>query len=72
MPYKTMFSLVIEEIWLLLDAFRKCSFGHLNRQGNQLANSLAIRVVLFVDIDVWVEDLSSKLDVVFQTNLLHL
>ena len=46
-----------------------CSFHHVLREGNSLAHSLARRVVLTADTDVWVEELPSDLDDVFQNDL---
>ena len=57
---------------MLKDVFHKYSFRHVKRECSQLAHFLARMVVLFVDLDIWVEDLLSKLDVVFQTDLIHL
>ena len=71
-PSKTLFGHVIEEIWLLADAFQKFSFGHVHREGNQLAHSLERRAILFADLDVWIENLPSKLDVILQVDLGHL
>ena len=71
-PSKTLFGHVIEEIWLLADAIQKCSFGHVPREGNQLAHSLARRAVLFLDLDVWIENLPFELDVILQVDLGHL
>lgn len=71
-PSKTLFGHVIEEIWLLADAFQKFSFRHVHREGNQLAHSLERRAILFADLDVWIENLPSKLDVILQVDLGHL
>ena len=46
-----------------------CKFQHVRRDGNKLAHSLAKRAVLSVDTDVWVEELPSKLDAIFQSDL---
>lgn len=37
--------------------------------GNNLAHSLARRAILIADINVWLEELSPDLDVVFQFDL---
>lgn len=65
-PSKKLFGHVIEEIWLLADSFQKCRFGHVKRKGNQLAHCLTRTTILSADLDEWVEDLSSELDVVLQ------
>ena len=50
-PPKTMFGHVIEEIWILSEAFHKYSFKQVKREGNRLVHSLARRAILFVDLD---------------------
>jgi len=50
-PPKTMFGHVIEEIWILSEAFHKYSFKQVKREGNQLVHYLARRAILFVDLD---------------------
>ena len=57
---------------MLKDVFHKYSFRHVKRECNQLADFLVRRAVLFADLDIWVGDLPSKLDVVFQANLIYL
>ena len=47
-----------------------CSFCHVKRVGNKLAHALARRVVIYVDFDVWLEDLSRDLEDVLQFDLL--
>ena len=39
------------------------------QHGNRLAHGLAKRATLVADTDVWVEDLTSDLDVVFQSDV---
>ena len=39
------------------------------QHGNRLAHGLAKRAALVADTDVWVEDLPSDLDVVFQSDV---
>lgn len=46
-----------------------CQFQHVRRDGNKLAHALARRAVSSTDFDVWVEDLPSELEVVFQSDL---
>ena len=46
----------------------QCQYAVL-REGNVLAHSLARRAVLTADTDVWVEELPSDLDDVFQNDL---
>ena len=41
-------------------------FQHVRRDGNRLAHSLAKKVVLFANLEIWVEDLPEDVDVVFQ------
>uniref|UniRef100_A0A7N2LNL5 RNase H type-1 domain-containing protein n=1 Tax=Quercus lobata TaxID=97700 RepID=A0A7N2LNL5_QUELO len=65
----TMFGHVVEETRRLGSCLEFCSFHHVKREGNKLAHSLARRAVLFVDMDVWVEELPEDLDVVFQGDL---
>ena len=64
-----LFGHIIDECKRLGGTLRFCEFRHVCREGNWLAHSLAKRAVLSADIDVWVESLSSDLDVVFQSNL---
>ena len=67
--YLTMFGHVVEETRRLGLCLKLCSFHHVKREGNKLAHSLACRAVLSADLDVWVEELSKDLDVVFQGDL---
>ncbi|KAK7839946.1 hypothetical protein CFP56_017364 [Quercus suber] len=46
-----------------------CNFIHTCRGGNRLAHSLAKRVVLAADTDVWLEELPQDLVNVFQFDL---
>ena len=48
---------------------RRCQFQHVWPDGNRLAHGLARQVALAADTDVWVEELPSDLDVVFQSDL---
>ena len=71
-PSETMFGYVSEEIWILSKVFHKYSFRHVKREDNQLAHSFARRAVLSANLDIWVEDLPSELDAIFQADLVHL
>ena len=64
-----MFSHIINETKRLGGMLQKCQFQHVGREGNRLAHNLAIRAVLYVDIDVWVKDLPKDLDDIFQFDL---
>jgi len=44
----------------------------LKGRATSLLIPLLERAFLFVDLDVWVKDLPSELDVVFQADLVHL
>ena len=48
-----------------------CSFIHVRREGNKLAHALARRALLFVDTNVWVEELPNDLDNVFRSDLVQ-
>ena len=48
---------------------RSCMSQHVRWDGNRLAHSLAKKTILFVDLEVWVEDLLEDMDVVFQSDL---
>ena len=64
-PSWTMFGHVIAEVQILSSTVC-CSFNHVRREGNKLAHALTRRAMLFIDFDVWLEDLSRDLDDVFQ------
>ena len=66
---KTLFGHIIEEAKSLGCTLRHCSFQHVRRDGNKLAHNLTRRAVLSADTNVWVEELPSELDVVFQSDL---
>ena len=65
----TLFGHMIDECRSLGTSLRFCKFIHVRRKGNRLAHALVKRAILSVDIDVWIEFLSSDLDDVFQSNL---
>ena len=54
---RTQWGHVVEDIKRASSWFQTCSFGHLYREGNSLAHSLAKRPVLSADLDVWLEEL---------------
>ena len=56
---------MIDDTWRLGYALHSCQFFHVWMKWNKLAHELAKIAVLFVDIDVWVEDLPDDLDAVF-------
>ena len=64
-----LFGHIIDGCKRLGGTLRFYEFRHVCWEGNRLAHSLARRAVLSADIDVWVESLSSDLDVVFQSDL---
>ena len=65
----TLYRHVIEDVRRIGAMLQTCSFHHVLREGNSLAHSLARRAVLTADTDVWVEELPSDLDDVFQNDL---
>ena len=64
----TMFGHIIE-IRCLSSSLVSCQLKHISREGNSLAHALARRVVLTADIEIWVEELPTNLDDVFQCDL---
>ena len=68
-PCHTLFGHIIEEIWSGTTSLVTCNFQHVRREGNKLAHALARRAVVFADTDVWVEELPSDLDDVFNFDL---
>ena len=68
----SLFGHVINEIHDSWSSFSRISFQHVRRDGNMLAHSLARRAVLSADTVVWVEELPSDLDDVFQMDLVDL
>lgn len=67
--YNTLNGNVIAETRRQVSLFQVCKFIHVRRGGNKLAHALARRVVSSVDFDVWVEELPSNLESVFQTDV---
>ena len=67
--YFTLFGHIIEKTKRLGSFLRRCQFQHVRRNGNLLAHSLARRVALAANTNVWVEDLPIDLEVVFQSDL---
>ena len=68
----TMYGNVVEETRRQVCKFHFCSFSHVHRGGNKLAQSLARRAVSSVGLDVWVEELPFELESVFPTDYLNL
>ena len=68
----TLFGHVINEIHESCSSFNRISFQHVRRDGNKLAHSLARRAVLSADTVVWVEELPTDLEDVFQMDLVDL
>ena len=68
----TLFGHVINEIHESCSSFNRISFQHVRRDGNMLAHSLARRAVLSADTVVWVEELPTDLEDVFQMDLVDL
>ena len=66
---KTLYGNVIEDTHSQGVTLQHCQFQHVRRDGNKLAHALARRAVLSADIDVWVEELPSNLEDVFQSDL---
>ena len=66
---KTLYGNVIEDTHSQGVTLQHCQFQHVRRDGNKLAHALARRAVLSTDIDVWVEELPSNLEDVFQSDL---
>ena len=66
--YNTLYENVIEGTRKQCCQFQHCQFQHVRRRGNMLTHTLAKRVVSFANYNVWVEELLSNLEIVFQTN----
>lgn len=64
-----LFGHITDETKRLGGLLRHYHFQHVQQEGNRFAHSLARRVVLAADTDVWVEDLLNDLDDVFQSDL---
>ena len=67
----TLFGHIIEEIRCNNSTLVSCNFQHVCREGNNLAQALARKAVLFADTDVWVEELPNDLEDVFQLDLVQ-
>ena len=63
----TLYGNVIEGTCRWCCQFQHCQFQHVIRRGNMLTHTLAKRVVSFANYNVWVEELPSNLEIVFQT-----
>ena len=68
-PCPLLFGHIIDETKRLGRVLRSCMSQHVRWDGNRLAHSLAKKTILFVDLEVWVEDLLEDMDVVFQSDL---
>ena len=68
----TLFGHVFKEIHGSCSSFTRISFQHVRREGNKLAHALAQRVVLSADTVVWVEELPTDLEDVFQMDSVYL
>ena len=66
----TMFGHVIKEIQGSCSSFTRISFQHVRREGNKLAHALVHRAVVSANTDVWVEELLTNLEDVFQMDLI--
>ena len=64
-----MFGHIIKEIRCIRSILQSCNFQHVKREGKKLARSLTKRTNLSTDIDVWVEELLSDFDNVFQFDI---
>ena len=67
-----LFGHVVKEIHGLCSSFTRISFQHVRREGNKLAHALARKAVLSTDTVVWVEELPTDLEDVFQMDLVDL
>lgn len=65
----TLYGNAIEETHRQASHFQACKFIHVRRGGNKLAHTLARRAVSSVDFDVWVEEIPSDLESVFQNDV---
>ena len=66
---KTLYGNVIEDTYSQGVTLQHCQFQHVRRDGNKLAHTLARRAILSVDTDVWIKELPSNLEDVFQSDL---
>lgn len=65
----TLYGNAIEETHRQASHFQTCKFIHVRRGGNKLAHALARRAVSSVDFDVWVKEVPSDLESVFQNDV---
>ena len=65
----TLYGHIVDEIKQLGSLLWRCQFQQVKRDGNRLAHGLARQATLAADTKVWVEDLPSDLDVVFQSDV---
>ena len=63
---------MVKEIHGSCSSFIKISFQHVRKEGNNLAHALARRAVLSANTTVWVEELPTDLEDVFQSDLFDL
>ena len=69
-PCNLLFGHIIDETTKCLgQMLRGCMFQHVRQEGNRLAHSLAKKVVLFADTEIWVEALPEEVAYVFQSDL---
>ena len=68
-PNRTQIGHIICDIQILGVGMQSCTFNHTRRGGNRLAHSLAKRVVLAADTDMWLEELPQDLVDIFQFDL---
>ena len=65
----TLYGNIIEDARNQSLSLQFCQFQHVRQDGNKLAHALARRAVSSANYDVWVEDLPSEFEVVFQSDL---
>ena len=63
------YGLLLEDVRILSQNFDELRYSHTKKEDNSLAHSLARYAVGIPDFLVWIEDISSQLYSVFQTNL---
>ena len=66
---KTLFGHVVEETKRLGCTLQFYQFQHVRREGNRLAHGLVRRAILSADTNIWVEELPSDLEDIFQSDL---
>ena len=65
----TLYENIIEDVCSQSLSLQFCQFQHVRRDENTLAHALARRAVSSANFDVWVEELPSELEAVFQFDL---